>query len=387
MTLEGTGFSAPNLTDADRNSAGMGGKPAFAGSNGSITLYWGASVTSISPQFGVSSGGDTVSIYGSGFSLGATVTIGGSPCTNVSVQSSIQLTCTVSAGSLGTADVVVTTSGFSAVTLSNGYTYATCTHSSQIINSTGALQFLTPSSFSTCSTMTVKIWGAGGGGSFGAISVGGGGGYATGTFSIIPGQVFTLLVGSGGAPGTNAGSATLNSGGYGGGGNGYGNNAAGGGRSAIQLSGTDVLTAGGGGGGGNSASDRSGGAGGGTSASAGVGDNTSGQAGTQTFGGAAIGGSTGTGFPGTQFTGGNGNISLGAGGGGGYNGGGGSGQSPGDVGGGGGGSSFVSQISGATTIAGFGSTQGNSTDPDCAGAGAGGAVGSGGANGLIVVSW
>ena len=104
-------------------------------------------------------------------------------------------------------------------------------------------------------SITVKMWGAGGGGggpggwSYGYL--GGGGGYTTGTLAVTPEQVLTIMVGAGGINGTTSNSYAN----YGGGGPTCGGSdcrygGQGGGRSAIRVSGADVITAGGGGGGG-----------------------------------------------------------------------------------------------------------------------------------------
>jgi hypothetical protein len=75
----------------------------------------------------------------------------------------------------------------------------------------------------------VMLWGGGGG----ALSIvggnGGAGAFVTGTLSVVPGEILTVLVGTGGTT-----TATL---------------ASGGGRSAIQRSSVDIVSAGGGGGG------------------------------------------------------------------------------------------------------------------------------------------
>ena len=67
-------------------------------------------VTSISPPYGPARGGGTVTIIGTNFVVGATsVTIGGTPATNVNVVGSLLLQATVPAGSSHFASVEVTT--------------------------------------------------------------------------------------------------------------------------------------------------------------------------------------------------------------------------------------------------------------------------------------
>lgn len=80
-------------------------------------------VASIFPSSGTTAGGTAVTITGTGFSAGATVTIGGQACTTVVVVSDTQITCVTPSGTAGTANVVVTNSDSQTGTLSNGYTY------------------------------------------------------------------------------------------------------------------------------------------------------------------------------------------------------------------------------------------------------------------------
>lgn len=54
-------------------------------------------VSAVSPQVGPNSGGTTITISGQNFQSGASVTVGGAPCTNVSVVSATQITCTTPA--------------------------------------------------------------------------------------------------------------------------------------------------------------------------------------------------------------------------------------------------------------------------------------------------
>src|SRR5882757_5839371 len=78
---------------------------------------------SVSPASGPITGGQTVTITGSGFVANSTsVSFGLLPGLNVTVTSPTTLTVVTPAG-VGTVDVTVTTPGGSA-TLSGGYTYA-----------------------------------------------------------------------------------------------------------------------------------------------------------------------------------------------------------------------------------------------------------------------
>ncbi len=288
----------------------------------------------------------------------------------------------------------------------------------------GTSTFVVPTGITT---ITVKAWGAGGGGGGGGGAASGGsggaGGYATTNLSVTPGETLNVYVG--GAGGAGGGSGT-NSSGVGGGGGGY---------SRIARSTTSLLIAAGG----------AGGAGGGrtggyTGGAGGAGGGTNGQNGTQGastgggYGNGATGATGGTsntpganiGTAGSSLTGGagadgrkaagadgsasNGGISGGGsggsrdvntyyagggGGGGGYAGGGGgsdNGTSSRGGGGGGGGSSYTTGT-GASTSAGTGTTPGNDSDADRAGAGnagTGGAsrtAGTAGTNGIVIITY
>ncbi len=84
-------------------------------------------VTSITPNTGTTAGGTSVTIAGTGFVAGATVSLGGTAATAVNVVSSTSITATTPAHAAGAANVVVTNSDAQAGTLTNGYTYTTST--------------------------------------------------------------------------------------------------------------------------------------------------------------------------------------------------------------------------------------------------------------------
>ena len=84
-------------------------------------------VTSITPNTGTTAGGTSVTIAGTGFATGATVSIGGTAATAVNVVSSTSITAITPAHTSGAANVVVTNSDAQAGTLTNGYTYTTST--------------------------------------------------------------------------------------------------------------------------------------------------------------------------------------------------------------------------------------------------------------------
>ena len=226
-------------------------------------------------------------------------------------------------------------------------------------------------------TMTVTLWGAGGGSSIspagGGNQVGGAGACLTGTLLVTPGETLTIIVGQAGCNHTVSSGTRYGGGGAPGGGPDRGYSSSGGGRSAIRRSTTDVVTVGAGGGGRQAGI--VGGAGGITTGGAGTNTATGG---TQTTGGA--GSNTGS-----LYTGANGAQDNSAGGGGGYYGGGAGGQDQN----GGGGSSLYSNL---LTYTGYTSSTGvapNNTSPlYVTGVGNGGTYAGGGTggNGLVILS-
>jgi len=81
-------------------------------------------VTSISPNTGTTAGGTPVTITGTGFQSGATVTVGGTAATGVTVVSSKSITATTPAHGAGAVDIVVTNTDSQSGTLANGYSYS-----------------------------------------------------------------------------------------------------------------------------------------------------------------------------------------------------------------------------------------------------------------------
>jgi hypothetical protein len=243
----------------------------------------------------------------------------------------------------------------------------------------------------TVTSILVKMWGAGGGGGgYGGWrqgSLGGAGGYSHAIVPVVPGETITIRPGAGGGPQPSNTKAFPDGGGasLSGGDNQYA--ASGGGSSSIQvpsISASFCLYAGGGGGGGsvNGYAVNSGGAGGGLTGYAGSrtsysapggannsdGNNHMGGGGSQTAGGSAGVGAQSTGQAGSLGQGGthqNANCYGGGGGGGYYGGGSGAYGNNSSMGGGGGGSGYVNPalIMGVTQ-SGNGRVPGNAGDPD-----------------------
>jgi len=95
-----------------------------AGASGPLAYtYVGPKILAINPDQGPTTGGQVVTITGSGFAPGAAVTIRGVAATAVNVDpSGTSITATTPAGAVGPADVAVVQPGPDAM-LANGYTY------------------------------------------------------------------------------------------------------------------------------------------------------------------------------------------------------------------------------------------------------------------------
>jgi hypothetical protein len=104
-------------------------------------------VTSVSPNNGPVAGGTAVTITGTNFAAGATVTFGSNAASNVVVVSSTQITATTPAHAAGAATVTVTVNG-QAGSLASGFTYNTA-----VAISFGQVAAATPQS----STATVPV--------------------------------------------------------------------------------------------------------------------------------------------------------------------------------------------------------------------------------------
>jgi hypothetical protein len=81
-------------------------------------------VDAVNPPEGPDFGGQEVTVRGDYFDQGASVTVGGEPCTGVIFVSPQELVCTVPAGTPGSADVEVTNSDGQSGVLPGGYYYS-----------------------------------------------------------------------------------------------------------------------------------------------------------------------------------------------------------------------------------------------------------------------
>jgi hypothetical protein len=95
-------------------------------------------VSSITPNAGSALGGTEVVIRGLHFAMGATVSIGGRPATDVIVQSSEVVAAKSPVAAVpGPADVVVTT-GAGSGALSQGFTYQLADNAPPVVESIAA---------------------------------------------------------------------------------------------------------------------------------------------------------------------------------------------------------------------------------------------------------
>jgi formylglycine-generating enzyme required for sulfatase activity len=88
------------------------------------TLVWQPSIASVTPARGLTSGGTTVTIRGSGFDASTAVTIGGAAATSVTLVNPTTLTAVTPAGQAGARDVVVSAFGGTATAV-GAFSYVT----------------------------------------------------------------------------------------------------------------------------------------------------------------------------------------------------------------------------------------------------------------------
>jgi hypothetical protein len=84
-------------------------------------------VTLVSPTSGPAAGGTAVTVTGTNFVAGATLTLGGVPATGVTFVSSTSITATTGAHAAGAVNVVVTNPDTQSGTRTNGFTYTSTT--------------------------------------------------------------------------------------------------------------------------------------------------------------------------------------------------------------------------------------------------------------------
>jgi subtilisin family serine protease len=137
-TIEGSLVNSPGLEyyieATDGISTVRNGRPEYPNQ---ITVVDRPVVTAISPNRGPASGGTMVTIAGSNFKSGATVTLGGAAASNVTFVSSTQITATTPAHFPAVVDVVVTNPDAQSGTLLRGFTFEADTASLSLPNTGG----------------------------------------------------------------------------------------------------------------------------------------------------------------------------------------------------------------------------------------------------------
>jgi hypothetical protein len=144
LNLDGASFAADNNLPANWCLHPLGGPVLTSGdeaSPGVANVRCTGAVTApvlaaVDPAFGVAAGGASIRLVGSGFTGTTQVTVGGTPCAPWTVVSNNQATCTVPAGSPGSADVVVTESALTA-TLAGAFTWTGEAAGAMAIDSAG----------------------------------------------------------------------------------------------------------------------------------------------------------------------------------------------------------------------------------------------------------
>lgn len=113
-----------------------GGATATLANSYTYTLL--PTITSISPSSGPTTGGTTVTINGTNFQSGVTVTFGGTAAFSLTLVNSSQITAVTPFHAAGAVDVVVTNPGPNSATLTNGFTYTSAPLISNISPVSGA---------------------------------------------------------------------------------------------------------------------------------------------------------------------------------------------------------------------------------------------------------
>jgi hypothetical protein len=116
-------FAYATDTANSRLFAAAGWAGAFLNNAESTEPLAVLTVLSVTPDSDAESGGTPVTISGSNFDSGATVTFGGENCTNVIVVDENTITCDTPPGTPGTVDVTVENPDTESSTLFDGFTY------------------------------------------------------------------------------------------------------------------------------------------------------------------------------------------------------------------------------------------------------------------------
>lgn len=118
--VSGSTLSSNFPTAAPFQGSNAGGTDGFVAKVG----LSGVTVSQVSPTSGPATGGTSVTVTGTGFTTPSTVLFGGTPATNVSVQTGTTISCTTPAHASGTVDVAVQNSNGTG-SLPNSFTFTT----------------------------------------------------------------------------------------------------------------------------------------------------------------------------------------------------------------------------------------------------------------------
>jgi Domain of unknown function (DUF1929)/IPT/TIG domain len=135
------------------NSSGVPSVAAFVQVNGTSQAP-APTVSAITPTSGPEGGGTGVTIKGTGFQAGASVKLGGTAATGVTVASSTSITATTASHGSGTVSVVVTNPDNQSGTLTSGYTYS-------VVNPPPSVNSIAPNSGTINGGTAVTISGSG----------------------------------------------------------------------------------------------------------------------------------------------------------------------------------------------------------------------------------
>lgn len=140
--------SAVNVSVTNSNGFTTLAPGSYTFGSGAATSVGGGvqpTISALSPSSGTAAGGTPVTLLGSGFVSGVTVSFGGVPATNMSVVNSTQITLTTPSGAVGPVAVMVTSPGGSFGGISNGFTYLVATPQlASVVPSEGLLVGGTP---------------------------------------------------------------------------------------------------------------------------------------------------------------------------------------------------------------------------------------------------
>jgi hypothetical protein len=108
--------------------------------NGTLTVTAALlTVTGVAPDAGLTNGGTSVTIFGTGFAAGASVIFGGLPASSVNVINSTNLTAVAPPSTFGAVSLLVTNADGQAVLLTNAFIYVTPPVVRAITPSAGAI--------------------------------------------------------------------------------------------------------------------------------------------------------------------------------------------------------------------------------------------------------